>query len=173
MPPRSIVPAPTLSSTLAGTVVTSLTTLASAAPVGPLLASGAVPGPELALTRTNVRTTATTATMLPAASMTRRRTSARLAAARCAAIFWLRLVPRLSLLAFPMLARVTFRRERTNHSEAFRDIREKTLRSYSARELASGPRSGRQRWFIQSGRHRCRRGCHDKEANQASPYSGE
>ena len=73
-------PAPTVFSVLAGTVVTSLITLAgSAVPVfGP---AGAADVPALSLMTTKAATTASTATMLPPVMSILFRTSACLAAA--------------------------------------------------------------------------------------------
>src|SRR5919108_5133438 len=95
-------PAPILSSVLAGTLVTLDTTLARAEPVGPFdeLAAGLL----FALITMKATTTAMTAMMLPDAMRIRRRCSARRSAARCAAIFSLRLVSTFVLLALPMLA---------------------------------------------------------------------
>src|SRR5271165_6594837 len=96
-------PSPTESSALAGTLVTLDTTLARAAPVGPfgeLSAAGLV----FSLITTKATTIASTTTTLPDAMRIRRRCSARRAAARCAAIFSLRLVSTFVLLALPMLA---------------------------------------------------------------------
>ena len=62
-----IVPPATLSVTLVGTPVTSLTTLLSAVPVGPLLEGAAVPPPLLSFTSTNASTTMTTTRMDPPA----------------------------------------------------------------------------------------------------------
>src|SRR5450631_3873206 len=76
-------PAPTLSRVLAGTLVVSVTTLDSAAPVGPLLTPLAVvPDLEFSLTTTEARTTAMMTTVTPEIISTRLRTSARRAAAR-------------------------------------------------------------------------------------------
>jgi hypothetical protein len=68
---------------LAGTLVVSVTTLASAAPVGPLLTPLAVvPDLEFSLTTTKVRTTAMMTMVTPETISTRLRISARRAAAR-------------------------------------------------------------------------------------------
>ena len=85
------VPAPTASSADTGTVVTSLITLAGRAlPDGEPAARPDVLDvldvPPLTLITTSVATTAITASTLPPAIGTRLRTSARRAAARCAAI---------------------------------------------------------------------------------------
>src|SRR6476661_9469639 len=95
-------PLPTLSSVLAGTFVTLDTTLARAAPVGPF--DELVAGLLFALITMKATTTAITAMMLPDAMRIRRRCSARRSAARCAAIFSLRLASTFVLLALPMLA---------------------------------------------------------------------
>ena len=62
-----MVPPATLSVTLVGTLVTSLTTLLSAVPVGPLLEGAAVPPLLFSLTSTNATTTMTTTRMDPPA----------------------------------------------------------------------------------------------------------
>ena len=80
-------PAPTWSSVAAGTVVVLVTTASRALPVGGALAPLLlVLGVELPLSSTNVITTATTATIAPAAISIRFRRCVRCAAARCAAI---------------------------------------------------------------------------------------
>src|SRR5579875_3742741 len=98
--PVTPLPVPTASSVAAGTLVTSETTCASAAPVGPLLAppDAAALGPVLTFTTTKATTTATA----PAASSIRLRIRARRAAARCAAIFCCLVTPCLTLLALPI-----------------------------------------------------------------------
>src|SRR4249919_3025310 len=95
-------PSPIVSSVLAGTFVTLVTTLARAEPVGPF--DELVAGLLFALTTMKATTTAITARMLPDAMRIRRRCSARRSAARCAAIFSRRLASTLVLLALPMLA---------------------------------------------------------------------
>ncbi len=62
-----MVPPATLSVTLVGTPVTSLTTLESAVPVGPLLDCAAVPPPLFSFISTNAITTMTTTRMDPPA----------------------------------------------------------------------------------------------------------
>ena len=105
LPVNAPLPFPTLSRVLAGTLVTLLVTLVSAAPVGPFDADEAlVDGLLFALITMKATTIAITARMLPEAMRIRRRCSARRSAARCAAIFSLRLVSTLVLLALPMLA---------------------------------------------------------------------
>ena len=96
-------PSPILSSVLAGTLVTLDTTLARAEPVGPFVA---VVEPELlpGLTTMMTSTIATTAMTAPDTMRIRRRCCARRSAARWAAIFSLRLLSTLVLLALPMLA---------------------------------------------------------------------
>src|ERR1700736_4599817 len=96
-------PAATESSVLAGTLVTVDTTLDRAAPVGPF---DALPADVLVFSLTTMKATtiASTTTMLPDAMRSRLRCSARRVAARCAAIFSLRLVSTFVLLALPMLA---------------------------------------------------------------------
>src|SRR4249919_3993840 len=95
-------PSPIVSSVLAGTFVTLVTTLARAEPVGPF--DELVAGLLFALTTMKATTTAITTRMLPDAMRIRRRCSARRSAARCAAIFSRRLASTLVLLALPMLA---------------------------------------------------------------------
>src|SRR5689334_24313144 len=96
-------PFPILSSVLAGTLVTSDTTLASAEPVGPFEAVF-VPVLLPGLTTMMTTTIAPTARMAPAAMRIRRRFSARRSAARWAASLSLRLESTFVLLALPMLA---------------------------------------------------------------------
>ena len=62
-----MVPPATLSVTLVGTPVTSLTTLLRAVPVGPLLDGAAVPPLLFSFTSTNASTTTTTTRMDPPA----------------------------------------------------------------------------------------------------------
>ena len=95
---------PILSRVLAGTLVTSDTTLARAAPVGPFARAVPPAGLLFGLITMKATTIASTATMLPDAMRIRRRCSARRAAARWAAIFSRRLLSTFVLLALPMLA---------------------------------------------------------------------
>jgi hypothetical protein len=97
-------PSATESSVLAGTLVTWDTTLDRAAPAGPFDAEVPDGVVLFALNTMKPTTIAITAMTLPDAMRIRLRWSARRAAARCAAIFSLRLVSTLVLLALPMLA---------------------------------------------------------------------
>ena len=103
LPVNAPLPSPTVSSVLAGTLVTLVTTLARAAPVGPF-GELSVAGLEFSLITMKATTIASTTTTLPDAMRIRRRCSARRAAARCAAIFSLRVLSTFVLLALPMLA---------------------------------------------------------------------
>src|SRR5262249_44012377 len=93
-------PLPTLSSVLAGTLVTWPTTLAGSA-VRPELDELGVDEPWLSLTATNTATTTRTSRVLPPVISSRLRRSSRCAAARCAAIFS-RALCCLILLALPI-----------------------------------------------------------------------
>src|SRR6266566_1129929 len=96
-------PSATLSSVLAGTLVTLDTTPARAVPVGPF-DEVLAPGLLFALITMKATTTAITAMTLPDAMRIRRRCSARRSDARWAAILSLRLESTFVLLALPMLA---------------------------------------------------------------------